>query len=89
MVCLVGVAQGFFVEPTIAELPSSSSSLLQEEVFAPIMYVVKVSSLDHAIAINNDVPQVGDEDPPHPHLQPSPAGLPCTTALASGTDRPC
>jgi hypothetical protein len=45
------------VEPTIAEVPSDCP-LLQEEVFAPIMYVVKVSGLDHAIQLNNDVPQV-------------------------------
>lgn len=57
MVCVCVCAQGFFVEPTIAEVPSDCV-LLQEEVFAPIMYVVKVNSLDHAIQLNNDVPQV-------------------------------
>lgn len=30
---------------------------LQEEVFAPIMYVVRVASLEEAIALNNAVPQ--------------------------------
>jgi len=46
------------VEPTIAEV-SSSASVLQEEVFAPIMYVVKIQDIDEGIRINNDVPQVG------------------------------
>lgn len=50
--------QGFFVEPTIAEV-SSTASVLQEEVFAPIMYVIKIGSVEEGIRINNDVPQVG------------------------------
>ncbi len=35
----------------------AASPALQEEVFAPIMYVVKVASLEEAIALNNAVPQ--------------------------------
>jgi aldehyde dehydrogenase (NAD+) len=30
---------------------------LKEEVFAPLLYVIKYSNLDEAIAIQNDVPQ--------------------------------
>jgi hypothetical protein len=62
--------QGHFVKPTIAEV-SPGASVLQEEVFAPIMYLVKVKDLDEAIAINNDVPQVRvtnhstPQPPPH------------------------
>lgn len=48
--------QGFFVQPTIAAVPPTHPAL-QDEVFAPIMYVVKVSSLEEAIALNNAVPQ--------------------------------
>lgn len=48
--------QGFFVQPTIAAV-SPTCPCLQEEVFAPIMYVVKVGSLEEAIALNNSVPQ--------------------------------
>ncbi len=48
--------RGHFVEPTIVradfDLPA-----MQEEVFAPILYVVAVDSLDEAIAIHNEVPQ--------------------------------
>jgi hypothetical protein len=36
---------------------AATAPALQEEVFAPIMYVVKVSSLEEAIALNNAVPQ--------------------------------
>ena len=31
--------------------------LLQEETFAPILYLVEVDDLDHAIRLHNDVPQ--------------------------------
>lgn len=48
--------QGFFVEPTIAAV-APTCPCLQEEVFAPIMYVVKVGSLEEAIVLNNAVPQ--------------------------------
>jgi len=44
------------VEPTIVAVDAASPAL-QEEVFAPIMYVVKVASLEEAIALNNAVPQ--------------------------------
>jgi len=47
---------GHFVQPTIA-LVQPNSSLLQHEVFVPIMYVCKFNSLEKAIEYNNSVPQ--------------------------------
>jgi aldehyde dehydrogenase (NAD+) len=47
---------GFFVEPTVVrsrrEMP-----MCAEEVFAPILHVFEVSSLEEAIELNNGVPQ--------------------------------
>jgi len=47
---------GIFVEPTIIEIDSSAEILL-EELFCPILFVVKCKSLEEAIEINNAVPQ--------------------------------
>lgn len=51
-----GENAGFFVEPTVVEV-EKDAEVLMEEVFAPILYVVKVDSVDEAITINNSVPQ--------------------------------
>ena len=45
-----------YVEPTIVKAPKDMP-LLQEEVFAPILYIVTVDSVDEAIKIQNSVPQ--------------------------------
>jgi aldehyde dehydrogenase family 7 member A1 len=47
---------GNFVEPTIVEI-SPDAKCVQHELFAPILYVMKIDSLEHAIELNNDVPQ--------------------------------
>ena len=47
---------GNYVEPTIIEI-GSDADILQHETFAPILYLVKVSSLEEAIRINNGVRQ--------------------------------
>ncbi len=47
---------GNFVEPTIIEI-SGDAAILQQETFAPILYLVKVSDLETAIALNNNVKQ--------------------------------
>ena len=39
---------GFYVEPTIVEI-DSSAEIVKEELFVPILYVFKFSSLDEAI----------------------------------------
>jgi aldehyde dehydrogenase (NAD+) len=51
-----GYEGGFYVEPTIAEA-DNSSEIVQEETFAPILYLMKYRTLDEAIEIHNGVPQ--------------------------------
>jgi len=53
---------GNYVEPTIVELDEQADLKKQFEVtkvecFAPILYLIKINSLEHAIKINNNVPQ--------------------------------
>ncbi|MBE9476663.1 MAG: aldehyde dehydrogenase family protein, partial [Proteobacteria bacterium] len=45
-----------YVTPAIAEMPSQTD-IVKHETFAPILYVLKYTDLDQAIAIQNDVPQ--------------------------------
>jgi aldehyde dehydrogenase (NAD+) len=45
-----------YVEPTIV-LAHKAMSLIQEETFAPILYIVPVEDLDEALEIHNNVPQ--------------------------------
>jgi len=47
---------GCYVKPAIYEV-QNSFSVVQDETFAPILYVMKYSTLDQAIKIQNDVPQ--------------------------------
>ena len=44
------------VKPAIAEA-KNHYAIVQQETFAPISYLLKYSSLDEAIEIQNDVPQ--------------------------------
>lgn len=48
-------AQGWFHEPTIFAGVKAGSRLEQEEIFGPVLSVVRVGSLDEAIRINNGV----------------------------------
>jgi aldehyde dehydrogenase (NAD+) len=48
--------RGNFVEPTIATA-KNDWSVVQEETFAPILYVIPFRTLDEAIALHNGVPQ--------------------------------
>jgi aldehyde dehydrogenase (NAD+) len=47
---------GYFVEPTIVR-SRADMPVVAEEIFAPILHVIDVDTLDEAIAVNNDVPQ--------------------------------
>ncbi len=47
---------GFFVEPTLVKA-RPDMKIVQEETFAPILYLIEVADLDEAIAVNNGVPQ--------------------------------
>jgi aldehyde dehydrogenase (NAD+) len=49
-------AKGSFVEPTLVEA-TRNMEIIQEETFAPILYIIKVRDLEEAIEVHNDVPQ--------------------------------
>ncbi len=47
---------GTYVVPALAEV-KNSYQIVQDETFAPLLYLIKYGSIEEAIAINNDVPQ--------------------------------
>ncbi len=49
--------KGNFVLPTIVTGLGNDAEVVQTETFAPILYVMKIDSLDQAIALQNAVPQ--------------------------------
>ena len=49
------LAHGWFHQPTVFAGVKPKSRLEQEEVFGPVLAVIRVSSLDEAIRVNNDV----------------------------------
>ena len=51
-----GYESGCYVKPCIAEV-QNDYAIVQHETFAPILYLIKYSDLDEAIALQNDVPQ--------------------------------
>jgi aldehyde dehydrogenase (NAD+) len=51
-----GYESGCYVKPCIAAV-TNELSIVQHETFAPILYVMKYSHLEEAIAMQNDVPQ--------------------------------
>ncbi|MBO0144281.1 aldehyde dehydrogenase family protein [Agrobacterium sp. Ap1] len=46
----------YYVRPAIVEMPNQTDTV-KEETFAPILYVMKYSTFDEALALHNDVPQ--------------------------------
>ncbi len=53
---VAGPGEGIYVRPALVEMPGQTAVVLRE-TFAPILYVLRFSSLDEAIALNNDAPQ--------------------------------
>ena len=47
---------GNFVEPTII-FASNDMEIVQQETFAPVLYIIEYETLDDVIAMHNDVPQ--------------------------------
>jgi aldehyde dehydrogenase (NAD+) len=47
---------GYYVQPTIVTMPNQSS-VVHDETFAPILYVLRYDTLEEAIELNNAVPQ--------------------------------
>lgn len=48
---------GYFVEPTLITHSKNEWEIVQEETFAPILYVMSYRNLEEAIAMQNGVPQ--------------------------------
>jgi aldehyde dehydrogenase (NAD+) len=46
----------FYVEPAVVRMPDQSG-VVQEETFAPILYVLGYDTFDEAVALHNGVPQ--------------------------------
>ncbi|HZL01031.1 MAG TPA: aldehyde dehydrogenase family protein [Caulobacteraceae bacterium] len=53
---VAGPGEGIYVRPAIVEMPRQGEAV-RRETFAPILYVMRYSDFDEAIALNNDVPQ--------------------------------
>jgi aldehyde dehydrogenase (NAD+) len=49
-------AGGVYVRPALVEI-EASAPIVQQETFAPVLYVLSYTSLEQAIALNNAVPQ--------------------------------
>jgi aldehyde dehydrogenase (NAD+) len=50
-----GLGKGFFFEPTIFTNVRPMSRLEQEEIFGPVLSVIRVTDADEAFRVNNDV----------------------------------
>lgn len=48
---------GFYVEPTIISGLPAEAEVVQQETFAPIVYILETNSLEEAINLNNNVEQ--------------------------------
>ena len=77
-------AGGFYVQPAIVEI-GADAPIVQEETFAPILYVIGYDTIEQAIAIHNDVPQglssaIFTSDVREAELFLSPAGSDCGIA---------
>lgn len=51
-----GFESGCYVQPCIAEV-EGNLPIVQEETFAPILYLMKYKNIEEAIQLHNDVPQ--------------------------------
>ena len=47
---------GYYVQPAIVEMPGQTD-IVRQETFAPILYAMKYSTFEEAVALQNDVPQ--------------------------------
>lgn len=50
------LAHGLYVSPTVFDKVHSGMTIAQEEVFGPVLSILRVRDLDHAITVANDVP---------------------------------
>lgn len=47
-------SQGFYIEPTVIKNVEPGATIEQEEIFAPVLAVIKARDFDHALEIAND-----------------------------------
>ncbi|WP_417738046.1 aldehyde dehydrogenase family protein [Rosistilla oblonga] len=74
-------AGGFYVRPAIVEI-AADAAIVQQETFAPILYLMRYRDFDEAIAMHNGVPQglasaILTNDVREAELFCSPAGSDC------------
>ncbi|MEX1031176.1 MAG: alpha-ketoglutaric semialdehyde dehydrogenase GucD [Paenibacillaceae bacterium] len=50
-----GLEHGFYVQPTLFENVKSNMTIAQEEIFGPVLALIKVDTFEEAIDIANDV----------------------------------
>src|SRR5437899_1810905 len=50
-----GLERGWFYKPTVLAGVRAGMRVEQEEIFGPVLSVIKVGSLDEAVGVNNDV----------------------------------
>src|SRR2546429_5426178 len=50
-----GLERGWFYQPTVLAGVRAGMRVEQEEIFGPVLSVIKVGSLDEAVRVNNDV----------------------------------
>ncbi|WP_281980868.1 aldehyde dehydrogenase family protein [Thalassorhabdomicrobium marinisediminis] len=51
-----GLNRGYFVKPTVIADVTNDMTIAQEEVFGPVLSILKFDTVDEAIAIANDTP---------------------------------
>ncbi|MBU2992127.1 aldehyde dehydrogenase family protein [Octadecabacter sp. 1_MG-2023] len=51
-----GLNRGFYVKPTVIADVTNDMTIAQEEVFGPVLAIMKFDTIDEAIAIANDTP---------------------------------
>ena len=51
-----GLAKGYYIKPTILSNVTNDMTVAQEEIFGPVVVVIKYKDLDEAVRIANDTP---------------------------------
>jgi len=46
--------EGWFIRPTVIEIDSPKARIFQEEIFGPVLAVIRARNFDHAIELAND-----------------------------------
>ncbi len=50
-----GLQDGFYVQPTVFENVTSDMAIAQEEIFGPVLALIKVETIEEALELANDV----------------------------------